>query len=155
MSDSRKHRWLYTIAGVLTAAAVGLFLFTSASSSELPEMTVYQSTACGCCGAWIEIVEEAGFEVDVVTDRDLAAVKAELGVPRGLHSCHSAVVGDYVVEGHVPVDDLKRLLRERPQVKGLSVPGMVKGSPGMPGVPEPYTVATFTAIGSTDVWARH
>lgn len=155
MSDSRKYRWLYSIAGVLTAAAVGLFLFASTSSADLPEMTVYRSAACGCCGAWVEIMEEAGFEVDVIEDRDVAAVKAELGVPRSLHSCHSAVVGKYVVEGHVPVDDLKRLLRENPQVKGLSVPGMVKGSPGMPGMPEPYAVATFTATGSTTVWARH
>lgn len=155
MSEKKTHRWLYAIAGVLAAAATGLFLFTSASRADLPEMTVYRSAACGCCGGWVDVMEEAGFEVEVLEDRDVVAVKDELGVPPGLHSCHSAVVGDYVVEGHVPADDVKRLLREEPRVKGVSVPGMVKGSPGMPGMPEPYAVATFTAAGSTNVWARH
>lgn len=155
MSDRTKKGWLYSIAGVLTAAAVGLFLFTSTSRADLPEMTVYRSAACGCCGGWVQHMAEAGFEVEVVEDRDVVAVKDELGVPRSLHSCHSATVGDYVVEGHVPADDVKRLLREQPGVKGVSVPGMVKGSPGMPGVPEPYAVTTFTAAGSTNLWARH
>jgi len=155
MSDERRNRWLYSIAGVLTAAAVGLFLLTTTSRADLPEVTVYRSAACGCCGGWVDHMEEAGFEVEVIEDRDVVAVKDELDVPRSLHSCHSAVVGAYVVEGHVPAEDVKRLLREEPRVKGLAVPGMVKGSPGMPGMPEPYAVATFTAIGSTNLWARH
>jgi hypothetical protein len=155
MSETTKNKWLYSIAGVLAAAAAGLFLFTSTSRADLPEMTVYRSAACGCCGGWVDVMEEAGFEVEVIEDRDVVAVKDELGVPPSLHSCHSAVVGAYVVEGHVPAADVKRLLREEPRVKGVSVPGMVKGSPGMPGVPEPYAVATFTATGSTNLWARH
>lgn len=156
MTDSRKHKWLYSIAGVLLLAAGGLFFLSDASGdSELPEMTVYRSASCGCCGAWIEYMEDAGFEVEVIEDRDLRAVKAEARVPGSLHSCHTARVGDYVVEGHVPAEDVKRLLQEAPPVQGIGVGGMPKGSPGMPGMPEPYAVQAFTADGSTAVWARH
>lgn len=156
MSDSTKHTWLYSIAGVLAAAALGVFLFTNASTgSDLPEMTVYRSAACGCCGSWAEIMEDAGFEVEVVEDRDLRSVKAEARVPGSLHSCHTAKVGGYVVEGHVPAADIKRLLRDSLAVQGIGVGGMPKGSPGMPGRPEPYAVQAFTADGETAVYARH
>ena len=156
MSDSKKHRWLYSIAGVLSAAALGLFLLADDSSgSDLPEMTVYKSVACGCCAEWVEHVEHAGFDVEVVEDRDLHAVKAEARVPGRLHSCHTAEVGGYVVEGHVPAEDVIRMLRDSLPVHGIGVGGMPKGSPGMPGRPEPYAVEAFTADGETAVWARH
>lgn len=155
MSDDRRNRWLYSIAGVLTAAAVGLFLFTTTSSSQLPTVTVYKSAACRCCDGWIDHMEDAGFDVDVVEDRNLMAVKADRRVPPALHSCHTATVDDFTVEGHVPAADVKRMLQERPPVVGIGVGGMPTGSPGMPGIPEPYAVEAFSASGSTTVWARH
>lgn len=156
MSTEKKHKWLYSIAGVLAAAAVGLFLFAGASSgSDLPEMTVYKSASCGCCAEWVDHMEDAGFDVEVIEDRDLRAVKAEARVPQAVHSCHTAKVGGYVVEGHVPADDVKRMLRDSLPVHGIGVGGMPKGSPGMPGVPEPYAVQAFTADGETAVWVRH
>lgn len=155
MSDDRRNRWLYSIAGVLTAAAVGLFLFTTASSSQLPTVTVYKSAACVCCGGWVEHMEDAGFDVDVVEDRNLMAVKADRGVPPALHSCHTATVDGFTVEGHVPAADVKRMLRERPSLAGIGVGGMPTGSPGMPGIPEPYAVEAFRGDGSTAVYAEH
>jgi hypothetical protein len=155
MSDDRRNRWLYSIAGVLTAAAVGLFLFTTASSSELPTVTVYKSAACVCCGGWVEHMEDAGFDVDVVEDRNLMAVKADRRVPSALHSCHTATVDGFTVEGHVPAADVKRMLQERPPVVGIGVGGMPTGSPGMPGIPEPYAVEAFSGDGATAVYAEH
>lgn len=155
MTDPRLRKWLYTIAAVFTAATVGLLVASGASEADSPEVTVYRSPACTCCGGWIAHMEEAGFDVEVVEDRNLVEVKAETGVPGRLHSCHTAVLGPYVVEGHVPAGDVERLLRESPRVKGIAVAGMPAGSPGMPGTPEPYVVESFTALGSTGVWARH
>ena len=144
--------------GLLVLVGGGAYLFASsagASGPELPTVTVYKSSSCGCCSAWVEHMEDAGFEVDVVDDPDLRAVKAEHRVPSSLHACHTATVGGYTVEGHVPAADVRRLLEERPPVAGIGVGGMPKGSPGMPGVPEPYHVMAFTADGGTAVWARH
>lgn len=95
------------------------------------EMTVYHDPNCGCCGKWVEHMRANGFTVEKVPTTDMNRVKHELGVPRELPSCHTAVVGDYVIEGHVPADDVMRLLTEQPDARGLSVPGMPLGSPGM------------------------
>lgn len=121
------------------------------------EMVVYRSPACGCCLAWVEHMREAGFRVRVEERTDLAPVKAEAGVPADLSSCHTAVVGGYVVEGHVPAADVRRLLAERPDVHGLAVPGMPVGSPGMEGPrpDEPYEVIAFDGRGDRRVFARH
>lgn len=155
MSVSSKHKWLYSIAGVLVLAAGGLFLLSGASGSDLPEMTVYKSAACSCCGAWVDHMEDAGFDVKVVEDRNLSVVKAEAGVPESLHACHTATVAGYTVEGHVPAADVKRLLEEGLPIAGIGVAGMPAGSPGMPGPAEPYAVEAFNADGETAVYARH
>lgn len=146
---------LANLAGAGLLAAAGVFLYSVVSAPNLPAVTVYRSAACGCCGAWAEHMEDAGFDVEVIEDRDLRAVKAERRVPGSLHSCHTAVVDGYTVEGHVPAADVERMLRERPAVAGIGVGGMPKGSPGMPGMPEPYTVEAFRVDGSTGVWAGH
>jgi hypothetical protein len=112
---------------------------------------------CGCCGGWVSHVKAAGFPVEVIEAPDLAPLKARLGVPDALAACHTAEVGGYVVEGHVPADAIKRLLVERPQAKGLAVAGMPVGSPGMevPGTaPDIYEVVLF-APGSQRVFARY
>lgn len=144
--------------GLALLAAGVLYLFSPlspASGSELPTVTVYKSPACTCCAAWAEHMEEAGFRVETVEDRNLTLVKHDNGVPGSLFSCHTATVGGYTVEGHVPADDVKRMLAERPDIRGIGVAGMPAGSPGMPGVPEGYTVASFTEEGATSVYARH
>lgn len=122
-------------------------------------MTVYKSPTCGCCALWVEHVRQAGFTVDVVenNDNDLAKRRAALGVSEALSSCHTAQVGGYVVEGHVPAQDIKRLLAERPTATGLTAPGMPMGSPGMEqgGMKQPYDVLLFQKSGSSKVFAKH
>lgn len=123
-------------------------------------MQVYKSPTCGCCKAWIDKMRAAGFEVRV-TDLDDAALQAEKarrGVSDNLASCHTAIVNGYVVEGHVPADDIKRLLKEKPAVVGIAAPGMPRGSPGMEmpdGSKDAYNVLSFTKAGRTTVYARH
>lgn len=126
--------------------------------ASLSVVTVYKTPTCGCCTAWVEHMQAAGFRLDVRDTLDLAPVKLDLGVPSGLGSCHTAKVGGYVVEGHVPADDVKRLLAEKPSgVTGIAVPGMPIGSPGMevPGRPaDPYDVVSF-GDGGQRVFASH
>ncbi|MFW6085052.1 MAG: DUF411 domain-containing protein [Gemmatimonadota bacterium] len=129
---------------------------TQTSASELPVVTVYKSPTCGCCSDWVEHMREAGFEVEAHDVNDLADVKARLGVFPQHQSCHTATVGDYVVEGHVPADLVQRLLEESPDVAGLAVPGMPRGSPGMEmpdGTKDDYDVIAFTTDGESSVFA--
>lgn len=128
-----------------------------ASATELPVVTVYKSPTCGCCSDWVEHMQQAGFEVEAHDVNDLSDVKARLGVFPQHQSCHTATVGDYVVEGHVPADLVKKLLEERPEVAGLAVPGMPRGSPGMEmpdGTKDSYDVIAFTSDGRTAVYAN-
>jgi hypothetical protein len=120
------------------------------------EVTVYKSPTCGCCTEWVAHLRRHGFRVKTEDLPDLSSVKTRHGVPAALQSCHTAIVEGYVVEGHVPADLVERLLRERPRIVGLAVPGMPVGSPGMevPGVPaDRYRVLTFDRSGKTDVFA--
>ncbi|MBZ8134287.1 DUF411 domain-containing protein [Afifella sp. IM 167] len=133
----------------LGLAAAGLFLAAgTVAAGELPKMTVYKDPYCGCCTAWAERMREAGFDVNVVIRGDMLSVKSELGVSDDLASCHTATVGKYVLEGHVPPAEVVRLLEEKPAAIGLAVPGMPMGSPGM-GVPgmgaDDYEVVLFSA----------
>lgn len=107
-------------------------------------VTVWKAASCGCCAGWVDHMRKAGFAVTVHEVDDVDPVKARLGVPDQFQSCHTAEVGGYVLEGHVPADSVARLLRERPAAKGLAVPGMPQGSPGMEtGVKESYQVVLF------------
>jgi hypothetical protein len=116
----------------------------AAHAATPPAITVHRDPGCGCCGAWIEHLRGAGFATTVVAARDLEAVRRRLGVPADLASCHTAEVQGYVVEGHVPAGAIRRLLAERPPARGLAVPGMPIGSPGMEGgTPETYEVVLF------------
>ena len=119
-------------------------------------VTVYRSPTCGCCKAWEDHLREAGYTVESIETAAVSEVKAEHNVPRPLQSCHTALVEGYVIEGHVPAADIARLLSERPDIRGLAVPGMPAGSPGMevPGrAAQPYEVYAFTDGGSAEVWA--
>ena len=117
-------------------------------------MTVYKSPTCGCCKEWIKHVEANGFACTVIEREDLAPIKRQLGVPRNMESCHTAVIGKYLIEGHVPADLVKDVLAKRPDILGLAVPGMVVGTPGMEtGPAQPYKVMAFTKDGSSRVYA--
>ena len=119
-------------------------------------ITVYKTSTCGCCGNWVAQLKTSGFDVKVVEVEDTAASRAKYGVPEKLASCHTAVVDGYAVEGHVPVAEIRRMLKERPKAKGLAVPGMVMGSPGMEGGRvDPYSVMLFTADGKSSVYQSY
>ncbi len=119
-------------------------------------VTVYKTPTCGCCGKWVEHMQANGFAASVTNMPDLSAIRAKHGVPSNLTSCHTSLIGGYVIEGHVPAEDVKRLLREKPAIVGLSAPGMPAGSPGMdvPGSPA-YDVIAFDKNGRTKVFAHH
>jgi hypothetical protein len=118
-------------------------------------MLVYKDPNCGCCHNWVEIMRTAGFEVSVRDTSDMSSIKTRYKVGRPLVSCHTALVGGYVVEGHVPADVIRKLLADKPKVLGIAVPGMPVGSPGMEGTPkQAYEVLTFDAAGKTTVFAR-
>ena len=126
--------------------------------SELPLVVVHKNESCGCCNAWVDHMRAAGFTVEVRNEANLGPIKEQVGVPAGKGSCHTAEVGGYFVEGHVPAEDIKRLLAQKPDAKGLVLPGMPAGSPGMEmpdGRSEPYTVELVARDGSTALYARH
>lgn len=121
-----------------------------------PAAEVYRDPSCGCCEAWIAYLQGHGFTPVVHEDTAMQAVKARLGVPDQVASCHTAVVDGYVIEGHVPVEDIRRLLAERPNARGLAAPGMPMGSPGMEmGPPERYTVVLIGMDGGVRPFATH
>ncbi len=143
---------------VLTAAGISALAAGAPGTAAAggPEMHVYKSPYCGCCAAWIDHMREAGFTVKVTDLENVAPAKAHFGIAGDLQSCHTAVVDGYVIEGHVPAPDVKRLLAERPQATGLSVPGMPIGSPGMEqgDRQEPYEVVLFGSDGRS-IYAQH
>jgi hypothetical protein len=119
-------------------------------------MQVYKSPTCGCCQKWVDHVRSRGYTVTVSNVSDVTPVKRELGVPLGTASCHTAFVGGYFIEGHVPAEDVSRLLAEHPDIAGLAVPGMPIGSPGMEGPnPHPYSVLAVGKDGKLEVFADH
>ena len=124
---------------------------TAAAAPQLAAMTVYRDPSCGWCEAWAAIAGQAGFQVAVVDSQEMPAIKRRYGVPEELASCHTTIVGGYAVEGHVPIADVRRLLAARPtQIKGIAVPGMPLGSPGMEvpdGTRQPFEVMAFDAAG--------
>lgn len=120
-----------------------------------PAVHVYKTATCGCCAKWVDHLREAGFAVTVEDTRDLMAVKRREGIPTDLSSCHTALVNGYVVEGHVPASVVQAFLDEAPQARGLAVPGMPMGSPGMEGLrSEAYDVYAFDAEGGRTIF-RH
>lgn len=153
-----KRRTIVSLLGLGTlGVAAGWASGGPRAGAQAAEMTVYKNPSCGCCGAWVEHVEAAGFTAVVRDVADVDRLKAELGVPEDLYSCHTAVIDGYVVEGHVPAVDVRRLLVERPAARGLAVPGMPIGSPGMEqgATREPYAVILFGTSGEPSVFARH
>lgn len=133
-------------------------LLAQAQSQSLPTVVVTKTPTCGCCRLWVHHMQRAGFPVEVRDVDNLGPIKQQVGVPYGMGSCHTAQVDGYFVEGHVPADDVKRLLRERPAARGLTVPGMPLGSPGMEvpsGEVDRYEVLLVDQAGQTSIWATH
>ena len=124
------------------------------SSGSAVPIQVFKTPTCGCCAKWVDHMKAAGFAPEVQDLPNLSVVKSNAGVPANLQSCHTALVGGYVVEGHVPADAVKRMLKEKPKVAGISVPGMPVGSPGMEQGDrrDLYEILTFTRDGRTTVY---
>lgn len=123
-----------------------------------PSITVYKDPNCGCCTGWIEHLRREGFTATVVEQADLGPLRRKLGVPDAVMSCHTAVAGGYFIEGHVPASAVRRLLAEKPPARGIAVPGMPIGSPGMEsrdGRVEPYEVVLVDRTGRLVVFSRH
>jgi len=145
-------------AAVLTrSAALGYAALLGAADSK-PSVVVYKSPTCGCCGKWIDHMKSSGFDVKSTDIDDVTSIKKQYGVPLDSQSCHTALVEGYVLEGHVPATAVKKMLKEKPKVVGLAVPGMPVGSPGMEvpsGQVEPYNVVAFDKAGKTTVYEKH
>lgn len=145
------------IAGALAAALVSVSGPALAQRGG-PTVQVYKSPTCGCCANWVKHLQQHGFATQVTETDDVAAIKARHNIPAKVQSCHTAIVGGYVLEGHVPAADVQRLLKDKPAVVGLAVPGMPIGSPGMevPNMtPQRYDVIAFDKRGQLKVFASH
>jgi hypothetical protein len=155
-------RIMQVVLAVSLCAAAG-FGLAVARAEQTPKggasVVVFKSPTCGCCSLWAEHVRSAGFQVDVQTvgDEKLSAVATEGGVTEDLRSCHTAKVGAYTIEGHVPASDIQRLVKEKPAIAGIAVPGMPMGSPGMEqgGRKQPFDTIAFTKAGKKTVFASH
>ncbi len=145
------------IAAALIAGNTSSMVWAAetAKPGSTTEITVYKSPSCGCCSQWVEHLQADGFKVQVEMVHDTATIKSKLGMPQEVRSCHTAMVGDYWVEGHVPADLIRKLLDEEPaDIKGIAVPGMVPGSPGMGSVPSAkYQVLSVDDQGQVAVYA--
>lgn len=142
---------------LLAATALSLTFSLSPALAAGDEVIVYKDPNCGCCGKWAEHMRSHGFKVKEIATPKMGEVKREAGIPTALSSCHTTKVGGYVVEGHVPATDVKRLLAVKPKIVGISAPGMPQGSPGMEG-PFPadrYEVVSFDEKGVITTFARH
>lgn len=145
----------FAVAATVLAIGVTAGVLVTAQSAA-PTIVVYKTPTCGCCTKWVEHLQANGFTVMAQNRDDLSPIRAQHGVPQKVLSCHTALVGSYVVEGHVPAADVHKLLKEKPAVKGIAVPGMPLGSPGMESpTPQRYDTLAFTADGRTSVFARH
>ena len=148
------------VSGLVAAGVAGgrLAAQVPGSSAKPTPITVYKSSSCECCAKWVDHVRDNGFEPVVHDEEDMDAIKAQLGVPEGVRSCHTALVGKYLIEGHVPASDIQRLVRQQPGVAGLAVPGMPSGTPGMaqPGAKiSGFEVVAFQRDGTTKRFARY
>ena len=148
---------------LLFAILVSSLWFTVQASESQPAgprlpkpITVYKSPTCGCCAGWAEYLEDNGFQVSIVDRHDLSDLKSRHGITPALRSCHTAIVDGYAIEGHVPANDIWRLLKEKPVAAGLTAPGMPSMSPGMNSIePSGYDVLLYDKSGHTQVYSRY
>lgn len=138
-------------------AALTMVLLVPGIHAAGPQMTVYKTATCGCCGKWVDHMKAAGFDVTVNNVPSTAPYRQKYGVPERMMSCHTAVVNDYAIEGHVPALDVAKLLKSKSKVRGIAVPGMPVGSPGMEqgGRQDAYSVFSFDDKGEAAIVARY
>ena len=151
-------RRLTLAVSIVATCGLGIAAQPKPAAPSPSTVVVYKSPTCGCCGAWITHLQAHGFQVEAnnLPDAQLRAVGKAAGVTDDLASCHTAKVGGYIVEGHVPAEDIRRLLKEKPAIVGITAPGMPMGSPGMEGgAKQPYNVIAFTKDGKRTVFAKH
>lgn len=149
-------RFFAYAAIIIVAAGGAIWYIINNSQQQQSEVTMYKNPGCECCDKWAYYMQDKGYEISVVESADVGQVKAENGITQNTAACHTSIVGDYVVEGHVPAEDIERLLQEQPDAKGLVVPGMPASSPGMnTAFGEPYDVYLLNHDGSTTVFASH
>ncbi len=131
----------------MTYPAAPSDLSTDTVSLKGTAVTVYKTATCGCCANYVTYLERSGLEVDAVNVPSLGDIKKQYSIPSDLQSCHTTVIGDYVVEGHVPVEAISKLMSEKPAIRGIGMAGMPSGSPGMPGAKEPFFIYELTEAG--------
>ena len=155
----RISRFTFAVSTVaVLALGLGVAAQQKAATPAATRVTVYKTSSCGCCRLWVDHMKASGFDVQAmdVSSADVRAVSKAAGLKDEDTSCHTAKIGNYTVEGHVPAADIKRMLQEKPAIAGLSAPGMPQGSPGMEqGVKEPYDVIAFKKDGTSTVYAKH
>ncbi|MBE9182964.1 DUF411 domain-containing protein [Oculatella sp. LEGE 06141] len=149
----RIQRWVICLVAIATIT----LLTPTTSAAADAAITVYRDPSCSCCGGWIDHLASQGFQASNVPTSDMDNLKQQYGVPDEMTSCHTAIIDGYVIEGHVPVDDIKRLLAEQPDVVGIAVPGMPVGTPGMESGDsrDSFTVFSFDQQGHTDVFNQY
>ncbi|MQA90641.1 MAG: DUF411 domain-containing protein [Gemmatimonas sp.] len=148
------HGKSFAILAALLLVGTAAFAWTE-RTAEATEIVVYATPTCGCCSAWVEHLQENGFEVEVVHQDDLSAIRREHGLPPELMSCHMGIVEGFAIEGHVPASTVQRLVAERPAVLGIAAPGMPMGSPGMEhpdGITQQFEVYSWDASGATEIF---
>lgn len=161
-SDSRRKtamsgvsRRALLIAGAGAGAGIlGWLALAPSQSAAGPAVTIWKSPDCECCGGWASYMRRLGYDVTISETADIAEVKERLGVPADLQSCHTSRVEGYVLEGHVPAAAIAKLLAERPELKGIALPGMPTGAPGMGGPAGSYRIMSFDGIGRPRLFAE-
>lgn len=149
---------------ILSMAILGVFLIgyglksipkNNADTGSSKVVTVYKTPACGCCGVYVTYLRKQGFAVKVEDMSSLSSIKSKYNIPSEMESCHTTVAGNYVIEGHVPVEVINKLLTEKPDIKGIAIPGMPAGSPGMPGTKQgQFTVYSITGTSNTPIYTK-
>ena len=141
------------VVGALAGVILVGGLLPISSGVKAADIVVYKSPTCGCCNAWVDHLKENGFTVETKDRQNMSKIKDLMGVPQNLRSCHTAEVGGYLLEGHVPADLIAKMLKDKPQIKGLTVPGMPMGSPGMEGNrKDPYDILAFKKGGEVQIY---
>lgn len=143
------------LVGILMSTVLIVACAPSSQTAFPQQATVFKSSGCGCCSLYVRYLEESGFTVQVEDVADTSIIKSELGIPLAMQSCHTTKIGNYAVEGHMPVEAIDKLLSEKPAINGIAMPGMPSGSPGMPGGKiGPFVIYGISPDGSTSEFTR-
>ncbi|MBL7058890.1 hypothetical protein ISS08_00340 [Candidatus Pacearchaeota archaeon] len=145
---------IFILIVILIAVSTTYVVSTGNVVSDKIPMTVYKSANCGCCAKWIPYIQNKGFLTETIMTEDMQAIKEEYNIPRSMESCHTAIVGDYFIEGHIPIEAINKLLEEQPDIDGISLPNMPAGSPGMPGIKSGQWIIYAIKDGKTSTFMK-